>query len=100
MACQQVVCLPVGVAVKALDLRVVLSLLELWEGTGRMRTASHVQRQTLGTELTIRMISYGNLQGRVGKGLQRLGNVWLPSGLYYNQEISSVHLFIHATNIY
>lgn len=65
---RQVVYLPVRVAVKALDPIVMLGLLEHWKVTGQMRAVS----QTSGTKLTVRMISYGNLQGRDGEELQSL----------------------------
>lgn len=65
---RQVVYLPVGVAVKALDPIVLLSLLEHWKVTGQMRAASQTSR----TKLTVRTISYGNLQGRDGEELQSL----------------------------
>jgi len=42
VARRQAVYLPVGVAAKALDPIVMLSVLEHWEGTGQMRAASHV----------------------------------------------------------
>ena len=78
---RQVVYLPVAVAGKALEPMVLLGLLQHEEGTGQRSAASYVQRQTSGTELTVRMISYGNLQGRDGEELQSLGNVWMPSEL-------------------
>lgn len=60
----RIACLPGDVAVEALGPMVNPVGCGPWEGVGQRRGSSHLQRQSSGVKLTVRMISYGSL----GKG--------------------------------